>query len=199
MTTPEPPPYNPNYPPITDSYADWQPNFQNNFTQLANAFAANHVPLTATSNAGNHTVIQLLQKSTLQQTNAAEFAVYTKDAVGQTHQLFMRYQLNGTEFQYTNYQIYPLPSMPGTYFTFLPGRIICYFGLAVKTGTGKQQVLIPLFPKIAKNILSVNFTPNSNPGTFQGYICGLQGEGGFFTIIQTFSNTSFYYMVLANV
>ena len=149
--------YNPNTPISTESFAQWQENFIQNFTQSNNAFSQDHVPLDAASNAGNHNVIELLKRKSTQQTGVAELSLYSKNVVNQTDQIFMNIQ--GSEFQYSNYQIYALPTT-NTYFTFLPGGLIVYFGLSdYKTapGSGSFKNLV-LVPAIAKNVISVNFT-----------------------------------------
>lgn len=192
--------YDPNFPLVKNSYGSWQPQFLQNFTQLALAFAQNHVPLTAASDQGNHTIIQLLEKENPQQTNVSEFSVYSKPVEysdKSTDETFMRFQGNGTEFQYTNYQIYPL-TIPNSYFTFLPGKIICYFGL-LNAGPGKFKNL-PLNPPIAKNIMSANFT-NTIALTFGGtasYTPIIQ-NGIITSLNLTANNNIVYYLVMANI
>jgi hypothetical protein len=153
--------YNPNVPRITDSFAEWQPEFLMNFQQLFNAFSQNHVPLNAVSNAGNHNYIQLFEQTSPQQTNVGEFAIYTKEDESTTDQIFMRYQGNGTEFQFSCYQIYPISStaLQVPFFTFLPGKVICYFGLFNQTVSTPIQNQIILTPPIARNIISIDLTP----------------------------------------
>src|ERR1700733_2891876 len=119
--------YIPSTPTPKLSFADWQIQFIQNFTQLAKCFAVNHVPLTAATEAGNHTILQMAEQPGSLQVNLSEIAAYSKEVLGQTDQLFLKYQgASGPEFQYTNYQIYPVTTVnPNNeqiqYFTFLPG------------------------------------------------------------------------------
>lgn len=150
--------YDPNTPITSQSFAEWQEQFIENFTQLNNAFQENHIALDAASGNGNHTVLEMLQREDPQATGNAELAVYSKDVEGQTDQIFIRNPANGVEYQFTNYQIYSLSATnPNQYFTFLPGKILCYFGLFTPNNPGPIK-LFTLNPAIAKNILSVNFT-----------------------------------------
>jgi hypothetical protein len=154
MTT-QPPLYDPNTPEFpSDSFATSQPQLLDNFQALFNAFVTNHISLDATSNAGNHTNIQLIEQENPLQTDASEINVYTKDAPGQTDQIFLRYQGNGVEFQYTNYQLYSIPNFIGqtTNFTFLPGRVIVYFGALFQPNV--KQIF--LYPQIARKIISIS-------------------------------------------
>ena len=192
--------YNPNTPISTESFAQWQENFSENFTQLDTAFSANHVPLEAASNAGNHNVIQLLEQASTRQTNVSEISVYTLDAPGQTDQLYMNIQ--GQEFQFTNYQIYPL-TQPNTYFTFLPGRLIVYFGLFSPIGNGSSQNLY-LLPTIAKNIVSANFTQavpnvNVNGGGVQGFSPITNVPIKIVTGVILYTTTNTFYTIVCNV
>ncbi len=204
MTTPTPQ-YNPNVPLITDSFADWQVDFIQNFQVLYNAFNTNHIPLDSVSNAGNHTYIELVEQESPQQVNVSEMALYTKDVIGQTDQLFMRYQGNGTEFQYTNYQIYSIDPTPTQtfYFTFLPGGLIVFFGLYTQSGPILPETNIYLKPEIAKNIVSVNLTPSGNTNsTFS--VAEIRNTDG---IVTALSQPAFgvitpgtkYYTVVANI
>jgi hypothetical protein len=160
MTSPT---YDPNIPLRTTPFADWQIYFQKNFQRLFTDFEKNHVSLTGGATAGNHTIIQMIEQSGNPQTGATEISVYTKDVPEQTDQVFMKYG-NGTEFQFTNYQIYEIPKTDTqtTYFTFLPGKLIIYFGqhITPKFNSGKPLLRsIILNPPIARNIISVNITP----------------------------------------
>ena len=132
MTTPATPDFNPSNPLVTDTFANWQICFLANFQRLFLDFNKNHVPLDDVSASGNHTYIELIEQAekSFQQTGVGEISVYTKDVIGQTDQIFMRHQ-DGTEFQFSNYQIYPLMETPSQrgFFTFLPGKVICYFGI----------------------------------------------------------------------
>lgn len=161
--------YQPDIPLRKDKFNDSQGEFLTNFMDIFNAFSQNHVPLNATSNAGNHTIIQLLEQSTGTQfqTNAGEISAYVKNVPGQTDQVFLRYQGNQKEFQFTNYQLYSLPAIGNQipFFTFLPGKIIMYFGFVnplSNIGT------IDLTPKVSINICGVNIGPLGD-GSFALY------------------------------
>lgn len=197
------PPYNPNIPQLFDSYASWQENFQNNFQQLFDAFGQNHVALDA-ANAGDHTVVEMLEQANPVQTNTAEIAMYAKDVSGQTDQTFMRFGSNLTEFQYTNYQIYSIEETDRqtTYFTFLPGKLIVYFGRTKVNNVGT----ITLNPPIATNIISMNFTAilSSSPViSSSSFVTTLIKEGSYFTGINLRQASGVniprqYYLILAN-
>ena len=152
--------YNPNVPANRpDDLATSQPQLLNNFLQIYNIFANNHIALDSASNAGNHTIIQLFEQSNAIQTNTGEINVYTKDVEGQTDQIFLKYQgPSGQEFQFTTYQIYSLipTDTQISYFTFLPGNILIYFGTI--NSPAKQNTL-DLKPSVGKNLITANFTP----------------------------------------
>ena len=158
MTTPTYDPLVPQFP--DDAFSVSQPQFQQNFSTLLAAFVKNHVDLNAASNAGNHNLVELLERIVPQQTDPGEFSVYTKDVEKQTDQVFMRYQGNGTEFQYTNYQLYSIKGddkVLKQYFTFLPGKVIIYFGIFLNPGELKN--ILPLTPPICTKILTVSCVP----------------------------------------
>lgn len=158
MTLPNdpPPPYNTQIPTEETTIADAQTLFQNNFTRLFEAFATDHVSLNQVSNPGNHNVIQLVELPTSEATQSQEIAIYSKKVEGQTDQLFMRYQANGKEFQITEYQIYSIvpTNKQEAYFTFLPGKIIIYFGRVFSAGTTTFN--IDINPPVTQNISGVN-------------------------------------------
>lgn len=156
MTTPEPhPPYNTQIPVQSTTIAQAQGLFQNNFERLFEAFNTDHVPLDDATNPGNHSVIRLVELNEKESTQSLEIAIYTKKVEGQTDQLFMRYQGNGKEFQITEYQIYTIQQTDNqkSYFSFLPGGIIVYFGRVV--GFGQNEVNININPP-ASNIVGIN-------------------------------------------
>lgn len=158
MTTPK---YNPNVPQYANNnLAQTQKPFLDNFLSLYNIFSVNHVPLDAGSTAGNHTIIQTLEQETSHQTDLGEISIYTKNVEDQTDQIFMRYQGNGQEFQYINYQIYSITNIPNqtSYFTFLPGKIVVFFG----NFTSLPNNTLILYPPIAKSIMGMSFCPIGN-------------------------------------
>lgn len=150
--------YQPNTPQFpSDSLAESQKNFLANFQSLFTNFALDHVAMNTAVTAGNHSVVHLIEQDNALQTDDQEISVYTKKAAGQTDQVFLRYQNNGQEIQYTNYQIYSIPSTQFStrYFTFLPGRIIMYFG----TFQNLPNLIFNLKPTVAKDVISVSTTP----------------------------------------
>jgi hypothetical protein len=216
MTTPDNPPpvFNPNVPQIKDTIAKSQIDFLDNFSTLYDAFSVNHVALDAASDAGNHTVIQLLEQPTNSQfqTGTTQISVYAKDVVGQTDQMFLRYGGNQPEFQYTNYQIYPLALGNGLtpFFVVLPGGIIVYFGIMAFQGLptlgGPFRKLV-LTPAIAKNIISANFCNlGTIPGVGMSYSPIQPNNNGIYDYVQvrlTLGGSQpnpnlFYYIVVAN-
>lgn len=158
MTLPNdpPPPYNTGIPEPETNIAEAQTLFQNNFTRLFEVFATDHVSLDSSSNAGNHNVIQLVELPSPESTQSQEIAIYSKKVEGQTDQLFMRYQGNGKEFQITEYQIYSIvpTDKQEAYFTFLPGKIIVYFGKVFSVGT--TSFPIDINPPVTRVISGVN-------------------------------------------
>jgi hypothetical protein len=163
----QPPPFDSNVPADpSDALATSQPQLLNNFLTMFNAFQVNHVPLNAAANAGNHTIIQLLEQDNDFQTGVGEISVYVKKVENQTDQVFLGYQGNGQVIQYTNYQIYSIPPTNNqtSFFTFLPGGVIVYFG-AVGLFNNANNNILNLNPPIAKHIITVDVvtigvTPN---------------------------------------
>jgi hypothetical protein len=196
MTTPQ---YNPNVPVLPgDTFAVSQPDILANFQALSNIFQVNHETLeSVTSNSANHTIIELIQQSTGFQTDVGEISVYVKEVEGQTDQVFLRYQGNGTEVQITNYQLYTVGN--NAYFTFLPGKIILYFGVIAMSPT-----TINLVPPVAKNIMTVNFTPLGPAvnALKPNVTLPSANDKGFITSINVLGATpvkvQYYYLVLAN-
>lgn len=199
MTTPDPL-YNPNVPQnASDALAISQPQFLDNFKFLYNSFAKNHVALDAGADAGNHTIIELPAQSKAFQTDVSEISMYSKSVENQGEEVFLRYQGNGQEFQYTAYQTYTLPdlSKQKQFFSFLPGKIIVYFGTIT---TDSEPSTLNLNPGIAKKIISVSTcavgsTPTTKVGTKL-----IQSGSGFFRRIELFGVGSgqYFYMVMAN-
>ena len=157
-------------------------------------------------NPGNHNVIELLEQDSSKQTNVSEISIYTKNAPSQTDELYMNIQ--GNEFQYTNYQIYSLTDQTNAYFTFLPGRLIIYFGMMTlpppsQRGPNPTPVL-KLNPQIAKNIVSANFTPSvinlpPNGGNVGGFNPQPKTKEDIIPGLEVYTLYSFYYMVVCNV
>lgn len=187
MTAPLPPVYNPKIPENPgSSIGKDQINFLNNFSTLYDAFLVNHVALDASSGAGNHTIIELLEQENQFQTDQGEISFYSKLANGQSDQIFLRYQGNQTEFQYTNYQIYALEPTPAQigFFTFLPGRILIYFGTIVVSFGMTRIFNMKLFPAIAKNIVSFNFCPRGAIPSFPPFVTIQQpSDDGIYSVL----------------
>lgn len=217
MSTPPTPIYNPNVPEgPSSSIGQGQIDFLKNFMALYNAFAVDHVALDAATDAGNHKIIDLLQQSSQFQTNIGEISVYCKGAEeGEkgtenilSDQIFFRYQGNQDEFQFTNYQIYSIDNSnpPKQFFTFLPGRVIIYFGLIAVDLQNNFSIPFNLFPAIAINIITMNFCPVGTIGSFPPTveIQEPDSNGIYKTIILNNalgpkSPTQLYYSVMANI
>ncbi len=154
--------YDQNVPQVNDDLATSQGQFLSNFQQLFLAFAQNHVNFSAGATAGNHTVIELLSSPSGFETSAGEISLFAKPVAQQVDQLFLRYQGNTQDVQYTNYQLYDLNQVPGRaqFFTVLPGKILIYYGLVSIPG---YPYILDLDPPIAKNIISVNLCPALTP------------------------------------
>lgn len=201
--------YNPNIPQTSTVYSDWQSLLQNNFSALDSAYKINHVSLTASSKSGNHTIIELIQldSDASQQTNLGEFATFSKNVSGQTDQILMQYEGNGTEFQYTNYQIYDLLQQTNQtqYFSSLPGKLICYFGSVLNPVspdgfTGN----INLLPGICKNVVSIKYTFIGSARPAFSTVVLVKSKDIITDITVYMTDTKikfvpFYYFVLANI
>lgn len=196
-------PYNPNIPKVTDDLASSQPNFLNNFFQIYEAFRANHVALDAGSpNEGDHTVVEMLRQNGSFQTDVGELSVYTKSVEGQTDQLFLRYQGNGTEVQITNYQIYGPVQLSGQsiYMTFLPGKLLVLFGAFYPPNLPDGRS-IQLSPYIMKNIMALNVCGSDFVGHVLPTYKVIQNLPGINTSIQFFqlSPIGYFYLCVGNI
>lgn len=153
--------YNPNVPESSrDNLAESQIDILTNFSTLFDIFTRNHIDINTATIGGFHNIIELNQQQSDPQTNVDEFAFFCKNVDEQTDQVFCRYQGNGTVFQLTNYQIYSIPSTgpQRSYFTFLPGKILVYFG----DFTNLHNNVLQLTPPIAKKIISAGMCPSSD-------------------------------------
>lgn len=211
MTNPTPY-YDPNTPLVNTTYADWQINFLNNFNRLSTAFAVNHVPLEAASNAGNHNYIDFITRGQDPQTSLSEFSVYGAQDANDITQLFMSLQ-NNVKFQYTAYQIYPIePQIPTqtSYFTILPGSMIVIFGQV--NCAGNTLFDMPLFPAVIKSngLISMNVTPvGTGVSGQQPFLTVLTNPQGFIQTMHIASNglpnsgsnplQNYYYMIVGNI
>jgi hypothetical protein len=178
MSAPDAPIYNPNVPQNPDrNLAETQPEFLANFQSLFDQFAANHVPLNET-NVGNHTNVQMLPQPKDLQTGASELNIYTKQVEGQTTEVFLRYAGNGDPIQLTAYQIYRVPTVATqvSYFTFLPGNLLIYFG-SFTTLPGNKLILTP---PICTKVVSVSFCQKTSATLFpKPFVEIIQPEEGF--------------------
>lgn len=192
--------YNPNVPTnLDDTYADSQPQMLNNFIKLYTIFSRNHTNINGT-NAGFHNKVDLLEQTQGFQTGVGEISVYCKNVEGQTDQIFLRYQGDGQEVQFTNYQIYSLQATPQqeAYFTFLPGKVIAYFGkMLIVNGVTK----INLNPPIAKNIITVQITNLGNTAISNSpvEVNITNGIATAITLNSSFNLVPQSYLVLANI
>lgn len=203
------PPYNPSVPESDDTIADGQQAFLTNFSTLFSAFGTNHIALNDPTNPGNHNVIQLIEQTVGRSTESQEISIYSKDVSGQTDQLFMRYPLNGKEFQLNQYQIYDvdhIPNQQAAYFTMLPGGIIVYFGYVVPT---KDSFPIELNPVVCSNIMGVNLCPIGTSTVqkplYQSNVAGLTLNNGKYSQVILNNSTTFstpppqYYIIYGNI
>lgn len=201
MTSPEIN-YDPNTPLLKDPFSVWQEKMLDNFMVMDPAFAVNHVSLEALSNAGNHTVVNLLEQERDQQTGNLEMTAYAKDVVDQADQLFMRYNGNGAIFQFSNYQLYPLniSNNQTGFFTTLPGGLIVYFGRMDHPTENPIQLL----PNICTNIISINCTGINSSAAIKSFSLTVQGK--YVTEIQAIRQSpiggvilpSLFYMIIGN-
>jgi hypothetical protein len=200
--------YDPNVPLPRDSLADSQRDFNNNFISLFNTFNRNHVPINTASIAGNHTVVDLLVQGKAPVTNVGEISVYSKNSSPDPsfiqNNLFLKYQ-SGQEIAITAYQLYSIDSAnpPNRFITFLPGKILVYFGSVVLTS---QNTSFDLTPAISKKIMSVNITRDGTNLTFMPWVSLQQNNDGFYhrVVLNQFILTSnlsgkVNYIVLANL
>lgn len=218
MTSPPLEPYNPDVPQFpSNSLEKSQPQFQLNFLQLYNNFEKNHVELDAATSAGNHTIVQLieLEANSGIQTDVGELSVYAQDVVEQADQVFLAYQGQGQKFQYTNYQIYKPEdnSFQEKYFTFLPGKLLLYFGVIRPTLLANK---LDLSPYVSKHIVSISLCPLA-VGTnsfFKPYVRTVSPINGIYQSIEIINSAignagvgpppdrtppDCYYMVMANI
>ena len=181
MTIPNKPLYDPNVPKnSSNNLAETQPEFLANFQSLFNQFSVNHIGLDQI-NSGNHTIVQMLAQSKDLQTGPSEMNIYAKNVSygeDETTQLFLRYPGNGDSIQLTAYQIYSVATV-GTqvsYFTFLPGNLIVYFGSFTSLPGNK----LTLTPPVCKKVFSVSFCQiTSNPIFPKPFVEILQPGEGF--------------------
>jgi len=212
----QPPTYNSNVPQNPqETLDDSGREFQINFSKLNDNFSKNHVPLTSSSIQGNHTIIELVEQPPNSgiQTDLGEISIYAQNVIDQTDQIFLEYQGNGQEFQYTNYQLYKPENndFQEKYFTFLPGRILLYFGVIRPT---KDAHLLDLSPYISRNIMSISLCPVGITPFLKPNISIPEKQNGFYhgiTLEASFSRSpgpitppnrtipSCFYMVMANV
>jgi hypothetical protein len=225
MEPEEIPTFNPNVPLRKDKFNSSQLDFLTNFMTLYTAFSANHVALDATSNAGNHNVIQLLEQPTGStfQTDLGEISIYCKApsntegvSLDQGDQIFLKYQGNQPEFQLSAYQIFAPPIITGggitqtPFFTFLPGKVLLYFGTIKCSLQGLGSTNAPLYlrPPIATNIITMNFCLQGNNAGYPPMVSIKTANGnGFYEVLYlqstdlqpTPANQTFFYVVLANI
>lgn len=195
--------YNALIPIATDSLASSQPNFLNNFFQMYEAFKKNHSALDiGASEEGNHTIVEMLQQGGSFQTDVGEISVYSKNVEGQTDQLFLRFQGNGTEVQITNYQIYGpfLSTGQSIYMTFLPGKLLVLFGGVYPPNLPNGNTM-KLSPYIMKNIMSFNICAGYSVGQVIPTYKYIQNIPGIYTSIQLFqvSAIGYSYICVGNI
>lgn len=200
--------YNPNVPQAPSaSIGQGQLDFLANFLTLYNSFAKNHITLDAAANAGNHTFVELVEQSQQFQTDIGEISLYSKLVENQTDQIFLRYQGNQTEFQFSTYQIYAVEptSTQTTYFTFLPGNLLLYFGTLAVSLSVNDNFPMKLVPNVAKNIITMEFCPIGNTPSFPPWVNLEAPVNGYYSTINLKASsitnfpTQLFYIVLANL
>lgn len=207
--------YNPDVPQQKNIFSSSQLDFLTNFSTLYNAFSVDHVALDASSNAGNHNVIHLLEQSPDNQfqTDVGEISIYCKPVPDQGDQLFIRYQGNQDEFRLSAYQLYSLNVIDQNgilqtpYFTYLPGRVLVYFG-TIQCTLSQAGIPLTLRPPIATNIITMNFCLlGTQPGFPPDVVLSTPNNNGFFNTILlknsipfgTQPKQTFFYIILANI
>lgn len=202
MATPNPQ-YDQNIPKVNDDLATSQGGFLTNFQQLYNAFAQNHVALDGGATAGNHTKIEILSNPSGFQTDAGELSLYATPVPSQTNQLFMRYQGNTQDVQYTNYQVYSQgPIQPGQhgFFTTLPGGLIVYFGTIVFSAAALHYLYMN--PFVCKQLLSVNFCTQGTIPSAGPYFDVITQREGFVTTLEGKGYSekfTYYYLIVGKI
>ena len=195
--------YDSNVPVEGNSITSSQPDIQGNFQALYDAFLKNHVSIDAATLTGKHTIVELLEVATGQANDQGEISLYTKDVEGQTDQLFLKMQ-GGQEVQFSNYQIYSInDDSHSHYFTFLPGKIIVYFGTF--NSRKNTVVTVNLYPQVAKHIITLAFCAADYTNRMVP-IQLIQNDKGFYSAFTTDPyaitstlNLKFDYFVLANL
>jgi hypothetical protein len=139
------------------------------------------------------------------QTGASEFTIHNKNVEGQTNQVYFTYPGNSPVVQFTNYQLYTiLPTANQTsYFTFLPGKLIVYFGTVGNFGNNKN-LFIKLIPTVCRNVISINYcTKGDTPQYTTGSIITVPDANGIIESITIPSSLniskSIDYVVIANI
>ncbi len=203
--------YDTGVPNVKDIFASSQDPFLKNFKAIYDAFAVNHIALDKT-NAGNHFNAQMVEfpNDAKFTTNVGEISLFCKNSgsFNNMDQLYLQYQ-GGNFFPLTTYQIYTLKSVPDRFFTCLPGKVLCYFGIVdINFAQGVQFLTFSLFPKVARSIISLNFIPLGTSTTqFPPLTTITVPEGGIISKINLFPSgglgssnpTKLGYIILANI
>ena len=204
MSTPNPPVYNPNIPLPKNNIAQSQEDFLVDFRTLYNAFARNHVPLDDATDPGDHTFVELFKQNKGPQTDLDEISVYTKTIEENTEQLFIKYP-NGTEIPISCYQIYPAQQAGSqiSFFTFLPGKVIVYFG-TINPAIAEGGNTLYFYPFVMKNLITINFCPIGTVATKNPWVAlqNDQGHKDFITAARLNdlpSGFSFSYIAVGNI
>ena len=149
MSTPNPM-YEKDKPGQGDPFSDWQQNILTNFAQLSQAFANNHVgfysstqPVSA--DQGKHTYVQLFSGPT-PQTELSENNIYSKLDAFNASQLFMGFQNNTADFQYSSFQFFQIPN---ALITPLPGNFQFWMGI-LPYPYGDNNIIA--YPTYVKNV-----------------------------------------------
>lgn len=95
--------YNPAVPQGGQKVSDTQQSIENNFQDIYDLLAVNHVPFNIVNDFGKHSFVSYVNQSTDPSTSSTEMALYSKSVVNDPNlsELFYRYPSNGNIVQLT--------------------------------------------------------------------------------------------------
>ena len=124
----------------------------------------------------------------------------------------MKYQGTTEEFQFSCYQIYSIPPIElpfsGTqtiYFTFLPGRVLLYFGVN-SNGAGFVANSITLLPPVAVDVICMDFCTSGTTPALKPIVTLVKENNGIISKINLIAPSSLtgvpgpiQYLVMAKI
>lgn len=112
-----------------------KPQVRNNFTNLFNTFAIDHVNGNDITHPGRHNLSSYVAQGSDPATAANICAIYSK-IVGGVPQLYFRQQSSGTVYQMTgtSSSATSIPSVAANGYTYLPGGLILQWFNVIPTG-----------------------------------------------------------------